>query len=154
ALAELSDEDRKQDRSGFFLSVHNTLNHILLVDLLYKGRLEGAGNVFDRLNLIVHDDFAALEQAQREVDAWFVNHHAEFSEGKLDDIFEFAPVGMDEGEIYGQSFRDCFINLFQHQIHHRGQTHHMISHAKADPPPLDFIMFSRKARDRWSAPAL
>ena len=29
-----------------------------------------------------------------------------------------------------------------YRVHHRGQTHHMLSHAGQDPPPLDFVKFS------------
>lgn len=152
ALAHLTDADRKMDRGGFFRSIHETMNHILLVDLLYRGRLEGKGNIFSRLDAILHDDFADLAASHQESDKWLVDFHGRFEAGRLDEEFRFLPVGMDEGEVYDQSHRVCFINLFQHQIHHRGQVHHMISHAKKGPPPLDFIMFSRKAVDRWSNP--
>lgn len=152
ALSSLSDSDRKLDRYGFFRSIHNTMNHILLVDLLYRGRLEGKGNIFSRLDSILYDGFADLVAAHRESDEWLVSFHSKFDQDRLDEKFMFRPVGMDEGEVYDQSYRVCFTNLFQHQIHHRGQLHHMISHAKKDPPPLDFIMFSRKAEDRWSHP--
>jgi len=152
ALSAMSDDSRKLNRRGFFSSIHNTLNHILLVDLLYRGRLDGKGNIFNGLNLILHDDFNALADAQRESDEWYITFYSQFDNGRLDDKFVFAPVGMDEGQIYGQTYRVCFTNLFQYQIHHRGQTHHMISHAEVAPPPLDFIMFSREANDEWSAP--
>ena len=33
-LKQLSDDERKKDRKAFFKSIHNTLNHILLADLL------------------------------------------------------------------------------------------------------------------------
>ena len=49
---------------------------------------------------------------------------------------------METGEYFSLPLRRCLTNLFQHQIHHRGQTHHMLSHAGIDPPPLDFIKFS------------
>jgi len=32
ACAKLSDEDYKKDRRAFFGSIHNTLNHLLVVD--------------------------------------------------------------------------------------------------------------------------
>ena len=39
-LKQLSDDERKKDRKAFFKSIHNTLNHILLADLLYRQRIE------------------------------------------------------------------------------------------------------------------
>jgi uncharacterized damage-inducible protein DinB len=40
--AELTDEERKQDRGAFFKSIHATLNHILLADRVWMGRFTGA----------------------------------------------------------------------------------------------------------------
>ena len=57
---------------------------------------------------------------------------------------------MDEDEYLSLPLKLCLSNLFQHQIHHRGQVHHMISHAKFDPPPLDIVKFGRKDTDRWT----
>ena len=34
-----------------------------------------------------------------------------------------------------------FTNLCQHQIHHRGQTHNMVSQAGVEPPPIGYIEF-------------
>src|SRR5688500_3091027 len=39
--ATLSDEDRKRDRRAFFRSIHGTLNHLLLADLVWMGRFDG-----------------------------------------------------------------------------------------------------------------
>jgi uncharacterized damage-inducible protein DinB len=33
------------------------------------------------------------------------------------------------------------LHLFQHQIHHRGQAHGMLSATKIPPPPLDEFFF-------------
>ena len=38
---ELSDTDYRMDRKAFFGSIHNTLNHILLVDILWIARIQG-----------------------------------------------------------------------------------------------------------------
>ena len=39
--ASLSDEERKKDRSAFFRSIHGTLNHLLVGDLIWMGRFMG-----------------------------------------------------------------------------------------------------------------
>ena len=40
ALKKMSDKDRKENRKAFFKSIHNTMNHILLADLLYRQRIQ------------------------------------------------------------------------------------------------------------------
>jgi uncharacterized damage-inducible protein DinB len=39
-------------------------------------------------------------------------------------------------------------NLFNHQTHHRGQVHNMLSQADQTPPPIDFfcVMFDPPTR--------
>src|SRR5262245_6793058 len=41
AAARLSDEERKRDRGAFFGSIHNVMNHILVGDRIWLGRLTG-----------------------------------------------------------------------------------------------------------------
>ena len=41
AAARLSDEERKRDRGAFFGSIHNVLNHLLVADRIWLGRLTG-----------------------------------------------------------------------------------------------------------------
>jgi uncharacterized damage-inducible protein DinB len=41
AAARLSDEERKRDRGAFFGSIHRTMNHILVADRIWLGRLAG-----------------------------------------------------------------------------------------------------------------
>ena len=60
ACAALSHEERIRDRRGFFRSIHGTLNHILLSDLIYRERLEEEPTTFTRLDEILYEDFEAL----------------------------------------------------------------------------------------------
>ena len=140
ACAGLSHEERTLDRCGFFRSIHGTLNHILLADLIYRERLERKPTTFTRLDEILHDDFDALRDAQAAQDEWYVGFCEALDPTELEGVLSFDTV--ETGEYFSLPLRRCLTNLFQHQIHHRGQTHHMLSHAGIDPPPLDFINFS------------
>lgn len=140
ACAGLTHEERIRDRRGFFRSIHGTLNHILLSDLIYRERLEEKPTTFTRLDEILHEDFDALRDAHVAQDEWYVGFCDALEPAELDGILSFDTV--ETGEYFSLPLRRCLTNLFQHQIHHRGQTHHMLSHAGAGPPPLDFIKFS------------
>ena len=140
ACAGLSHEDRVRDRRGFFRSIHGTLNHILLSDLIYRERLEKKPTTFTRLDEILHEDFDTLRDAHVAQDEWYVGFCDALDPAELDDTLSFDTV--ETGEYFSLPLRRCLTNLFQHQIHHRGQTHHMLSHAGTDPPPLDFVKFA------------
>ena len=89
---------------------------------------------------ILHEDFDALRDAHAAQDEWYVGFCYALDPAELDGTLSFDTV--ETGEYFSLPLRRCLTNLFQHQIHHRGQTHHMLSHAGIDPPPLDFIKFS------------
>ena len=140
ACAGLSHDERVLDRRGFFRSIHGTLNHILLSDLIYRERLEKQPTSFTRLDEILYEDFDELRAAHVAQDEWYVGFCDSLDPAELDGTLSFDTV--ETGEYFSLPLRRCLTNLFQHQIHHRGQTHHMLSHAGIDPPPLDFIKFA------------
>ena len=39
----LPDADRRRDQGAFFGSIHRTLNHLMVVDRLWTGRIAGCG---------------------------------------------------------------------------------------------------------------
>src|SRR5579863_6871304 len=70
ALAPIPDRDYYADQGLFFRSVHRTLNHLLLVDLLWHGRLTGqpfAVSGLDQELVKERDRLAEEMQHQAEV---------------------------------------------------------------------------------------
>ena len=140
ACATLPPPALAEDRRGFFDSILGTLNHILLADLIYRQRLEKKPTTFTTLDEILHTDFAELRRVQADQDQWYIAFVDAMDAEALDGTLSFDTVGT--GEYFSLPLRNCLTNLFQHQIHHRGQTHHMLSHAGIDPPPLDFVKYA------------
>jgi uncharacterized damage-inducible protein DinB len=137
---QLSAEQLAEDRRGFFKSILGTLNHLLLADLLYRERLEKQPTTFTTLDEILHTDFDMLRDAQFAQDEWYLAFCEAMDPAELEGTLSFDTVGTNE--YFSLPLRDCLTNLFQHQIHHRGQTHHMLSHAGVAPPPLDVVQFA------------
>ncbi|MDE0808283.1 MAG: DinB family protein [Alphaproteobacteria bacterium] len=141
AVAEqLTPEQFAEDRRGFFQSAMGTLNHMLLSDLIYRERLEKKPTTFTRLDEILYTELGPLRDAQCDQDVWYVNFCEAMDPAELEGTLSFDTV--ETGEFFSLPLRNCLTNLFQHQIHHRGQTHHMLSHAGLEPPPLDVIKFA------------
>lgn len=135
----LSETELSKDRKGFFKSILGTLNHILLADLIYRERLEKKPTIFTRLDEILYSNFDALKTSQFKQDEWYLKFCEEMNPKDLEGTLSFDTV--ETGEFFSLPLRMCLTNLFQHQIHHRGQTHHMLSHAGLEPPPLDVVQF-------------
>ena len=98
------------------------------------GLFESGGRVTPPLNQILHDDFLGLESARAREDARIEAFFA-----KLDDDFwnrSFAYTN-NQGKDYVETAHVACSHLFNHQTHHRGQVHVMLSQTAVAPPSLD-----------------
>ncbi len=134
ACAELDEAAFNAPRIGFFPSLARTLNHVLIVDRFYVDALEGGW-----LGPAAFDDplpFPAptdLRAAQRAVDERLI---------AVCEVLTAADLASDarvnRGPRVQVERRDrLLLHLFQHQIHHRGQAHAMLSGTGVAPPQLD-----------------
>ncbi len=138
ACRELGDSERKRDRGVFFGSIHNTLNHILVGDRIWLGRIEGRDVSGPALDAILYDDFDALEAARGAEDDRLDRVLAGIGEDRMAGALSYANLA---GEAQRTPMRLVWTHLFNHQTHHRGQTHGMLSQAGLDPPSLDLIYY-------------
>jgi uncharacterized damage-inducible protein DinB len=134
ACAQLDDKEYRQSRAGSFGSIHGLLNHILLGDRRWMGLFQNGQRVTPPLNQILHDDLASLRSARVSEDA-----RIEAFFDQLDAAFwarSFAYVN-NRGKDYVEAAHVACTHLFNHQTHHRGQVHVMLSQTATKPPSLD-----------------
>ena len=136
AVARLPDGDYRKDRGAFFGSIHATLNHLLVVDRLWLGRIEGTDPGIRALDQILHDDFDALRAARRAEDGRIVAFVDGLDEGALRRPVSYRTMAGAPGETRADLI---LLTLFNHQTHHRGQVHAMLTQAGVVPPPLDIL---------------
>jgi uncharacterized damage-inducible protein DinB len=140
AAATLPPEEIARDRGAFFGSILGTLNHIYLVDLLYRDRIEGRKSNFKGLDDILHDTLANLTRAQSDVDAWYLTYAASLGPADLAGEIVFTTL-MDHAEEWRVPLSVYLSNLSQHQVHHRGQAYALLNQAGIDVPSIGFIEF-------------
>lgn len=141
AAASLPAEDVARDRGAFFGSILGTLNHICLVDLLYRDRIEGRKSPFQGLDDILHATMPALTAAQAEIDAWFLAYAESLSEADLAGEIVFTTL-LDQPEEWRVPRMVYLTNLAQHQVHHRGQAYALLNQAGVDVPSIGFIEYT------------
>ena len=138
AVATLPPEAIARDRQGFFGSILGALNHLLVADRVWLARMarEDYG-WFRSLDQILHSDFEDLRQERDATDHRIL---AAMSQVPLDG--ELAYVN-SRGESVRAPWTVVLGHIFNHQTHHRGQVHGMLSQAGISPPPLDLLYFPR-----------
>ena len=139
SVARLDDTAYRKDRKAFFGSIHNTLNHLLVVDRLWTSRIKRVEHGITSLKQIMFDDFAAL-RTDRGIEG---DRLIELVDGLSDEQLA-SSVTYRRIAGGGDNRMRCdraLITLFNHQTHHRGQITCMLTQAGIDPGGLDVIDF-------------
>jgi uncharacterized damage-inducible protein DinB len=134
ACQDLSQAEFEVERTGFFPSLQKTLNHVLIVDHFYVDALEG-GWLGPRAweNPVPCTTVADLRAKQAAVDRRLIVVCESLTADSLDEV-----VRVNRDTRVQTERRDrLLMNLFQHQIHHRGQAHCMLAGTAIKPPQLD-----------------
>jgi uncharacterized damage-inducible protein DinB len=142
ACVRLSQADFVAPRIGFFPSLRATLNHIMIIDRFYVDAMEGG-----TLGPAAWADpepcetAIMLRSAQSEVDRRLIAVVGCLGTADLDRV-----VDIHRGDrIQRERVDRLLLHLFQHQIHHRGQAHAMLSSTGVQPPQLDEFFASGEA---------
>ena len=135
AVARLDDAEYRRERDASFRSIHRTLNHILLGDRIWMGRFtETAHATTPPLGAELYPDFAGLRAARVAEDARIENFLAGATEDFLTKEVRYVN---NAGEPHADPAGLLLAHLFNHQTHHRGQVHTMLSQTAVKPPSLD-----------------
>jgi len=137
----LPDDAYREDRKAYFGSIHATLNHLLLVDRLWTRRIKGTPLGFSGLDDILYDDFEKLRAAQEAENIALIELVADIGEDDMQTRIGYEASDGSPGE---RALWMILATLFNHQTHHRGQVHTMLTQAGITPPSLDVIYYARE----------
>jgi uncharacterized damage-inducible protein DinB len=138
ACGRLDGDDYGAPRPSFFGSIHATLNHILVGDRVWLARLEGRPSGITALDEILYADFAGLSAARAAEDERVERIVAGIAEPALGQPFAYRNMA---GETKSFPLGHVLMHFFNHQTHHRGQVHGLLSATAVPPPSLDLILF-------------
>ena len=138
AAGTLSDAQRKENRGAFFGSIHGTLNHLLWGDQMWMSRF--AGTPKPKVPGIpgseaMYEDWTGLKRERWAFDtvisAWAEKLDENWLSGDL--TWFSAAIGRE----VTKPRRLLVTHLFNHQTHHRGQVHCMLTKCGVQPGATD-----------------
>lgn len=148
-LSTLTEQDRRRDLGAFFRSIHGTLNHILLTDRIWLGRVSRHPHrfrsldktplvlEFESLAQVLYEDFPELTAERRETDTAIQSWVAELTPEILESDLSYS---RSAGQSMAAPFWHVVSHLFNHQTHHRGQITTLLSQLGHDPGATDFLL--------------
>ena len=142
AAARLTDAQYRADRGAFFKSVHGTLNHLLVTDRIWMQRFTGEGDAPDRLDAILHEDLPGLRAARAAEDSRILGWVEGLSDAALAGTISYRRVTTPD--LFTQPLAPALSHLFNHQTHHRGQVHALLTGLVGEAPSIDLLPFQRE----------
>jgi uncharacterized damage-inducible protein DinB len=140
AAEGLADAERRSDRGAFFGSIHGTLAHLLWGDTVWMARFAGwpapGASIPESAQWIV--DWDDLRARRRAADAGIRSWTEALTDAGLSGDMAWKSAVL-KGEV--RRPRALLIaHMFNHQTHHRGQVHAMLTAAGARPADTDLFM--------------
>lgn len=144
AARSLPDADYRAPRGAFFGSVHGTLNHLVVADRIWMRRFTGDGPMHTKLDEILFDDLDALTAAREFEDERIIRYINGLTEADLAATFTYRTIVQPRDVT--QPLAPALAHFFNHQTHHRGQAHALLSAiaGNAAAPSLDLILYQRE----------
>jgi uncharacterized damage-inducible protein DinB len=141
AAARLSTEQYRADRGAFFKSVHGTLNHLLVTDRIWMRRFTGEGDAPHRLDAILFETFVELRAARESEDRRILDFVDLLDDIRIAGTIRYRRVSTPEE--FEQPLAPALAHWFNHQTHHRGQVHALLTALAGGAPELDLLYFQR-----------
>jgi uncharacterized damage-inducible protein DinB len=145
AAGKLDDGAYRRERGAFFGSLHRTLNHLVVTDRIWMQRFTGEGPVHTRLDEVPYDDLYALRAARIGEDERIIAWIESLDEEEFAETFTHRTITQPRDVT--QQLTPALAHFFNHQTHHRGQAHCLVSEiaGNAAAPSLDLILFQRQS---------
>lgn len=141
AAEALGADEFARDTGAFFKSMLGTLNHILVADRIWMKRFTGEGEAPASLDTILYSEFATLRVARQYEDA----HICDWIDGLADQDLSgrFTYMTVTDMRMISQRLAPALAHFFNHQTHHRGQAHMILTVLGKKSVQLDLAAFQR-----------
>jgi len=133
----LPDEERRRERGAFFGSIHKTLNHLLWGDRAWMSRFttvpKPPGGIPESVSL--YSDWDELKNERSRFDRSIMNWADE-----IDPLWLAADHTYYSGAAKREVTKPRWLlvaHMFNHQTHHRGQVHCLLTQAGGRPHDTD-----------------
>ena len=148
AASQLDEAARRADRGAFFGSIHATLAHTLWADRAWMSRLAGLPMPQGKGNdpvFLDSDSWDTLCAGREDFDAWLIDWADAATGDELAGDLHWTSVAAKAD--FDTPRWVCLTHVFNHQTHHRGQAHALITAAGIKPEDTDIVFMPEPAWD-------
>jgi uncharacterized damage-inducible protein DinB len=141
--SSLPEGEATKERPTRFKTMVNTLNHVYVIDCIFRAHLEGKPHGYTDRNTPTHPPLPELWTAVKDVDRWYVDYAVSLSDEQLATPVDFRFVDGGEGRM---TRLEMILHVVNHGTYHRGFVGDMMYQIPVTPPANDLTVF---LRDVW-----
>lgn len=136
-------------QSATLAFVCQQLNHMLIVEELFRARLLGLPAPHAATNSAQLPELAELERRLLASDAWFASHVAGMEPDRAAEIIRFV---FADGLAGSMSREEILFHILNHGTYHRGAIGHALEQAGAQRPADTYTLYIHAAEPqrRWA----
>lgn len=129
-----------KERPTRFKNMLHTLNHIYVIDCIFKAHLEGKKYYLIDRNTSTPPPFYELWQATKFIDQWYIDYAKYLSPEQLSESVRFQFIDGREGMM---SREEIILHIVNHGTYHRGFVSDLMYQIPIVPPANDLTVFLR-----------
>lgn len=139
-VSELPEEEALRSRKTRFGNMVHTLNHVYVIDDVFRAHLLGRAHGYTARNTPTHPPLKVLWKAVRELDEWYVRFADSLDSESLARTIEFDFIGGGKGAM---TCEQMILHVVNHGTYHRGFVADMMYQAGVTPKATDLPVFLR-----------
>lgn len=148
SVSEIPEGELTKVRPTTFKTIIHTLNHIHVVDDIFRAHLERRKHDYSARNTEQSPPLHKLLQASQAMDRWYIAFADQHSQEDLTEIIDFEFVGGGKGSM---SRAEILLHVVNHATYHIGYVSDMMYQVPVQPPASDLTVF---LRDIWRHPGV
>lgn len=140
AVTALPEEEALRPRATNFGNMVHTLNHVWVVEDIFRHHLEGRAHGYTARNTAEAPSLPTLIDRVRAMDDWWIALVDSLDGPSLDELVEFEFVG---GGASAMTRAEILHHVVNHSTYHRGFVGDMLNQVGVVPPASDFTVYLR-----------
>lgn len=121
-----------------------TLNHIYIVDLIWKAHLKGHEHGFTERNPTHSPPLYELQRQQIEIDHWYIAWCDSKTDADLSREINFSLIGGKKGRM---TRHEIIVHVINHTSYHRGMIANSFLELSLKLPATDLMVFFEYQKD-------
>jgi uncharacterized damage-inducible protein DinB len=138
AVAALPAGEAEKPRPSLFKSMIGTLNHNLVVALIWQAHLERREHGFKARNLVLHAGLEPLRRAQKDIDDWYIAWAGAQAPEALNELLDFRFISGTAGRM---TRGEMLLHVVNHNSYHRGWVVERFAEVPMKTPDLDLPVY-------------